>query len=120
MSHTRVHVRFGTLDVVVEVIAEVLDVADGRFGDDGVGEVTGEKNKCHVANILGLCKTREMAEFQGRVPGGVEDLWRALDRGQTSCVNKFLSTRVNIARSEDGDYSLPAKTPCQRSCRSPP
>lgn len=97
MSHTRVHVRLRTLDVVVEVIAEVLDVADGRFGDGGVGEVTGEKNKCHVANILGLCKTREVAEFQGRVPGGVEDLWRALDRGQTSCVNKFLSTRVSIA-----------------------
>lgn len=41
MSHPGVQVRLGTLDVIVEVVAEELDAVDGGEGLGGVGEVPG-------------------------------------------------------------------------------
>ena len=43
MTHPRVHVRLGALDVVVQVVSEQLDVRDRRRG--GLrGEVAGEQD----------------------------------------------------------------------------
>lgn len=42
MSHARVHVSLRALDVIMKIIAEILDVADGRLRNCGLLEVTGE------------------------------------------------------------------------------
>ena len=44
VSHPRVHVRLGALDVIVQVITEQLDAVDGRDCLGRVGEVSGEQD----------------------------------------------------------------------------
>ena len=44
VSHPRVHVRLGALDMVVQVISEELDAVDGGDGLGRVGEVSGEQD----------------------------------------------------------------------------
>lgn len=54
MTHARVHVRFGTFDVVMEVISEVLDVADCGLRYRCIGEMAREQDECDISDILGL------------------------------------------------------------------
>ena len=63
----------------MEVVAEILDVADGGFGNGGVDEMAREQDKGNISNVLGLCQVRQMAEFKRWVTGGVENLRSALD-----------------------------------------
>jgi hypothetical protein len=42
MAHTRMHVSFGALDVIVQVIAEKLNMGDGGRRHIRLGEVSGE------------------------------------------------------------------------------
>lgn len=42
MAHTRVHVSFRALDVIVQIITEKLNVGDGGRGHIRIGEVSGE------------------------------------------------------------------------------
>lgn len=44
LPHPRVHVSLGALDVVVKVVAEELDLGDGRKGDFGGRKVAGEED----------------------------------------------------------------------------
>ena len=90
MPHARVHVRLGALDVVVQVVAEVLDVADRRGGDVGLGEVPGEEDEGDVADVVRLDEVGEVPQLEGRVARGVEDLGRALDGGEAAGVDEFL------------------------------
>lgn len=63
VPHARMHVRLRALDVVVQIIAEVLDVADGTVGDVGLREVPREQDKGDVADIVSLFEAREMPEL---------------------------------------------------------
>lgn len=57
VSHPRVHVRFGTLDVVMQVVAEKLDAVDGGDGLGWVGKVSGEQDCRLVWSGCGdMCK----------------------------------------------------------------
>lgn len=40
--------------MVVEIVSEQLDVADGRCGDFGRGEVTREEDKRDVSYVFGI------------------------------------------------------------------
>jgi hypothetical protein len=44
VSHPRVHVRLGALDMVVQVISEELNAVDGGDGLGRVGEVSREQD----------------------------------------------------------------------------
>ena len=94
VAHTRVHVRLGALDVVVQVVAEVLDVADRCVCDVGVGEVAREEDEGHVADVVCLDEAGEVTKFEGRVASCVEDLRGGLDCGQASRINEFLERQV--------------------------
>jgi hypothetical protein len=48
MPHSRVHVCFRTLDVVMEVIAEELDTVDCGNGLGGVGEMSWCEDCCQL------------------------------------------------------------------------
>lgn len=63
VSHARVHIRFGALDVVVKIVTEVLDETDRSVGCFGVGKVTGKEDERDVADIVRLCETREVPEL---------------------------------------------------------
>ena len=52
VPHARVHVRFGALDMVVEIVSEQLDVTDCPGGDNSVGEMTREKDESDVTNAV--------------------------------------------------------------------
>ena len=84
------HVCLGALDVVVQVVAEVLDVADGPVRDLGIGEVSREEDEGHVADVVCLDQTGEVAKLERGVAGRVEDLGRALDGGEAPRVDEFL------------------------------
>lgn len=44
--------------MIVQIVTEVLDMADSRFRDRGVREVTREQDEGDIANIFGLCQVR--------------------------------------------------------------
>jgi hypothetical protein len=102
--------------VVVQVVSEVLDVADGGFRNGRVGEMTREQDEGDITNIFGLGQVREVAEFQRGVTSCVQDLWCALDVRETSGVNEFLRNRLAIGPGIEVMRSIPGGRLCQRSC----
>jgi len=89
VSHSGVHVGFGTLDMIVQVVTEELDVRDGRLLNGGVGEVAREEDKGDITDIFALSE-RKMTNFKRRVSVGIKDLRRILNRGLSSSINEFL------------------------------
>ena len=89
-AHARVHVRLRALDVVVEVVAEELDVRDRLRGNVRVREVAREEDEGDVADVLGGRGQGEVPDLQGRLAVGVEDLGRGLDGGEPAGVDEFL------------------------------
>ena len=85
----------------MEVIAEQLDVRDCSSRNVGVGEVAWEENEGHVTNVVRVSETRNMSDFERRVPVGEENLGRVLDLRQTTRIHEFLhdlSTRTSHER----------------------
>ena len=76
--------------MVVQVVTEILDVADRRVRDLRVGEVPREKHEGHVADVVCLDQTGEVTELERGVASRVEDLGRALDGGEAPRVDEFL------------------------------
>jgi len=76
--------------MIMEVIAEQLDVRDGPSRNIGVGEVARKENKGHVADIIRVSETRDVSDFERRVPVCEENLGRILDLRQSACIDKFL------------------------------
>lgn len=101
VPHARVHVRLGTLDVVVEVVPEELDVRDAAERDGRVGKVTGEENKCHIANVFSSSKARDVADLEGWVSVRVQDLGSVLDRGLTPGIDEFLQNPIRSGPVQD-------------------
>ena len=79
MAHARVHVRLRALDVVVEVVAEKLDVCNGRIRDDAIGEVAGEEDESDITDVFRVIQSWQMSNLERWVTGGVENLRSTLD-----------------------------------------
>ena len=102
MTHTRLHIRFRTLDVIVKVVAEELDMRDGSGRDVGVGEVAREEDKGHVANFIRVSETRDLPNLERGVPIREEHLRRVLDLRQAACVHEFLWDLSTLGRIAHG------------------
>ena len=76
--------------MIMKVIAEQLDVRDSSSRNVEVGEVARKENKGHVADIVRVSKTRDLSDFERRVPVCEENLGRILDLRQSARVHKFL------------------------------
>jgi len=74
----------------MEVIAEQLDVRDRSSRNVGVGEVAWEENEGHVTNVVRVSETRNMSDFERRVPVGEENLGCVLDLRQPTRIHEFL------------------------------
>src|SRR6266403_2438025 len=57
-----------------------------------VGEVPWKENKGHVADIIRVSETRDVSDFERRVPICEENLWRILDLRQPPRIHEFLHT----------------------------
>src|ERR1700733_849240 len=76
--------------MIMEVMAEHLDVRDGPSRNIGVGEVARKENKGHVADIIRVSETRDVSYFERRVPVCEENLGRILYLRQSARIHKFL------------------------------
>lgn len=76
--------------MIMKVIAEQLDVGDCSSRNVGVGEVARKENKGHVADIIRVPETRDLSDFEWRVPVCEENLRRILDLRQSARIHKFL------------------------------
>jgi hypothetical protein len=90
MTHPGMHIRFATLDMIMQVIAEQLHVRDRGLGHGRVGEMAWEEDKGDVADVFARAQAAHVADLQWWVPVRVEDLGCGLDRGLAACVNEFL------------------------------
>ena len=96
-SHPRMDVRLRRLDMVMEIVAEGLDMGEG-IGAPLRGEMSWEEHKGHVADFVpggvvggrrgGVVEVRDVLEFEGRVVAE-EDLRGVLD-GAAAGVDEFL------------------------------
>jgi hypothetical protein len=82
----------------MKVVAEQLDVRDRSSRNMGVGEVAWEENKGHVAYVIRVSQTRDVSDFERRVPVGEENLGRVLDLRQPARVHEFLHDLLGIWR----------------------
>jgi len=57
--------------VIVEVVAEELDVRDGGRCDGGIGEMAREKDEGDISNVFRIAETRQVANLEGRFTVGV-------------------------------------------------
>lgn len=76
--------------MIMKVIAEQLDVRDGSSRNIWVGEMAWEENKGHVADLIRVSETRDVSNFERRIPVCEENLRRILDLRQSACIHKFL------------------------------
>lgn len=53
MSHATLHVGFGALNVIVEVVSKKLDATDGFPCLVWRGKMAGEEDKGNIADVLG-------------------------------------------------------------------
>lgn len=91
MSHSRVHVCFGTFDVVMEIVAEELDVGDRARRNGRLCEMAREEYESYISNVFSVAEAWYVANFERRFTRGVEDLRRVLDCWLSSRVHKFLT-----------------------------
>lgn len=90
--HARVHVSLGTLDMVVEVITEELELSDGGVTDGTGSKVPGEEDKGDKVDTTGLGdlgQFGEVFELEWGLPG-VKD-GRGILKGELlTGIDKFL------------------------------
>ena len=91
MSHPGVHIGLRTLDVVMEVVTERLDVGNGVGGGGRVREMTRGENKCNIASIVRVPQPLQVTDFERRFAVGVKNLGSSLDGRLTSGIDKFLT-----------------------------
>ena len=99
MAHTRVHIRLGALDVIMEVVAEELDVRDRARRDERVRKVAREEHERHVADVLRVLQPGQVPDLERRRARRVQHLRRALDRRQPPRVDEFLGGPPQGGRS---------------------
>ena len=98
-------IRLRRLDMVMEIVAEGLDMGDG-LGAPLRGEMAWEEHKGHVADFItgvvvvgggGGVEVGDVCEFEGRVVAE-EDLGGVLD-GAAAGVDEFLFSKYDSAFS---------------------
>ena len=82
--------------MVVQVVAEELNVRDRGVCDERIGEMAREQNEGHVANVLGVVEPRYMTDFQWRFTRRVEYLRCGLNGGQSTGIHKLLHGRNSM------------------------
>ena len=85
----------------MQVIAEQLDMRDRSSRNIGVGEVAWEENKGHVTDVVRVSETRNMSDFERRVPVGEENLGRVLDVRQPTRIHEFLHDLIGTRTSHE-------------------
>jgi len=90
-THLRVNEGLGALDVIVEIITEGLDQADGPL-TVFLGGVAREQHEGDEGNVLAALETLDVLELDGGVAGVEQNLGRVLESGLTPSVNEFLIT----------------------------
>lgn len=124
--------------MVVKIITEDLDSRNGLLTNIASGEVVGEQHYCKQSDTCGRCKIHiasptecnitniiavlqvQMTKLHWRLTDGIQDLRSVLQSGHsTASIDKFLaSPKMNMCCLPlDIANTIPAKRPCQRSCR---
>lgn len=88
VSHTRMHVGLGALDMIVEVISKDLDVAYASLSSLR-RKVAGKEYKSNIANVIRDLEVGYVANLQRRFLLRIEHLRRVLN-STSSSVNKLL------------------------------
>lgn len=91
VTHSRMHVCLGALDVVMKVVTEQLDVRDGGGCDVCVGKMARGQDECDIADLLRRFQTCEATEFERWVAIVVQNLRGVLDSGKSTRVDEFLT-----------------------------
>lgn len=68
------HIRLRTLDVIMQIVTEQLNMRDRRRRHVRFSEMAREQHKSDIAGIFGISQTRDMADLEGRVTIRVEHL----------------------------------------------
>ena len=97
MAHTRMHVSFRAFDVIVQIIAEQLNMGDGGRCHIRVGEVSGEQHERHVTDVFRRLEPRNTTQLQRGIAIRVEYLRGVLNGRQATSINKFLDDAVSVS-----------------------
>lgn len=90
IPHPRMHIRLGTLDMIMQVITEQLNMRNRPTRHRSVGKVPREQHECDVSCVVCAPQVWEVADFERGVAVGVEDLGGVLDGRLTAGVDEFL------------------------------
>lgn len=90
MTHARVHVSLAAFDVVVEVVAEQLDVRDRVIRHIRLRKVARKEHKSDISNVFGIPQPWHVSDLERRIAISVEYLGSVLDAGLTSSIYEFL------------------------------
>ncbi len=82
--------------MVMEIVAEELDVGDRRIRDDCVSEMAGKEDEGDIADGVGIVQPRQVSDFKRGLARGIEDLRSALDCGQPPSVHKLLHGEATL------------------------
>jgi len=84
-----VHESLGTLDVIVKVVTEGLDEADGLL-TVFLGEVAGEEHKGDIGDVVSDLKVLDALKLDGGIAGVEENLGGVLKGRLTPGIDEFL------------------------------
>ena len=82
--------------MVVQVVAEELNVRDRGVCDERIGEVAREQNEGHVANVVTGIEVWDMPDLERRFLARVEHLWCRLNLRSFTSINEFLTSRCKM------------------------
>jgi len=78
MPHPRMHVSFGALDVIVQIVSEELDMRDRFRCLCWFIEVAREENESDITDVFSGGKV-QMSDLERRFFRRIQDLRRSLD-----------------------------------------
>jgi hypothetical protein len=53
--------------MIVEIVAEELDVRNCASGDVGIGKVAREENECDITDVFRIFQTWDLPDFERRI-----------------------------------------------------
>lgn len=82
--------------MVVEVVAEELDVRDRQRRNLRLREVAREEDEGDIADVFGVVEPLQVSDLERRLARGVEDLRRSLNRGQSPSIDELLQNADRV------------------------